>query len=801
MSPQLPPLHLLSTEPDAAFWRNDLGFAPFQTLHARFHDPVDPGWTRKVCNKLYTGPINRPLRDQILQQAHSPDLALQHLVLVASFIERVRTIAITEVAQTLLSEEALESCSRGKQKWERVALTLLLYLHDPRSLLSVMISDRWNTRVRCVMKVVGRVPSPKEPITATQVLRAAQAFAVRRHRSTRAKGELIVLHAFSRKEDEVLVACRRLYGVGSLRRPDNELITGRNEELFILRFMDRAHRVDITALRLQEATELARIIGSELLGTPITYEKRREPLTSSVLNEFLARACDPGTDDLQLVEIKAELSGEPGHLVQTVHGPGHARIEHAVQRIAETSPFARDWRTVHSIKILFEGYRFQIHFPLPHTRPLTLTYSDTRRDTEVAEALERMVEQLCDEFGADIRLVPRSQEVQEETCHRRRTTVPRLLTREHWQRLLHSPVDDPADWECERLQRLEDEGLLSRRTAFFFRCGDPSIDRVRAGVPEEGLDCTGEVEWSATAGDPLDGVGEQLCPVCNTAWDLGRYRPPIYTRHHLDFDHAALWAFLLQTCAPFVHLQPERPGIASGMRGGMRLYVVYLPLISPRDAHLQARGQPIAWLSTVGDTRLVGLPGGDLADLWTGQATIERILDAHLGHTPAAPAGSVSPAPQLRPPLTALPPFGQLVVVGGSIQFHAYHSAAEQAGGRPYRTWDVLAPHAHAGRLLLALLADAAAEDGPEPLYRPLTELLARNADLHRLVKPQVFYKWVKGVRDKLDAVVEGLGAAVVESTPDRRGRGYRLGSRYPAPSFQFSEEVEKWKLRSTDQG
>ena len=50
--------------------------------------------------------------------------------------------------------------------------------------------------------------------------------------------------------------------------------------------------------------------------------------------------------------------------------------------------------------------------------------------------------------------------------------------------------------------------------------------------------------------------------------------------------------------------------------------------------------------------------------------------------------------------------------------------------------------------------------------------------------------------RPEYDRAVAGLGVAIIESTADRRDRGYRLGTRYALPALDFTAEVQNWQSK-----
>lgn len=816
MSPKDPadaaslPGHHLEVVPSESFWLDDLGFAGYREIAPGFADATQVG--AEVEQAFKAGELKARLTE-VLGGLSDEGPAHQHLVLLVAWLAKLKTAALVDVARAELDAATVARWRNDTGRWNRLGLALELYAHDPDTLRSVLMCDRWHSRRRCVMQVSGRVPRRKSDLDVEAITKATTTGLADWKKSRPWRPKITVLQTFRRNPDEVLVAFRRPSGISSLRDDDDKLITGFREEPVILRFKERGRRVDVTADRLDEAVGLATEIVSALLGKSVTLKKRRSKVTEKVLNDFLARLCNPDADDLQLVEIKAEMPGEPHRPTKVICGTGKNRIERTVGREAERATFARDWRTVHSVKVYFEGYRFTVQFPPPDGE-LTLTYSDMNRDTSVAEDFEAIIEKLRDEFGADISILPRSKDPAGSAPRRQRPGKPRTVTAEHRRRLLAPTIDDPLPWERRELEKLETDGVVAMEEAWFFRCGDPTIDRFQAGVPMTTLDCDGEVEWSASAtdGDPfgfLDGP-ELSCSACRTEWDLARYRPPILRRVHVALRGAAAFDQVLAKLKRFVRLEVEGPGIASGLRAGERVYLAFLPLVDPGQARVKARGHTVMWVGAVGDPRLARLTGSmDLAEFLSGEAARKRLVDAAVpavmasaSPTPGPPAPSKTSPKGKQAQLSAPPPFGEVALVEGRVMFFAFDSAAAQAARQPSGTWEIAKPHSVGSRILLALLVAAAQQDEDPDGQRPrrtVNELTRLNPIVEAKADPQAFYKWVKRTRGRLDKVAEGVGRLVVDGNDPVGGRaskthGYRLGDRYEVRGFQLQSEAENWK-------
>jgi hypothetical protein len=784
--------------PDDAFWRKDLGFVLYDEICRWPEDRID----REFHDAFKTKALLQRVRE--LARVDAPNAVIKrHLVLVAKTIERVKAAAIKDVARAKLPIATIERWRGERGRWARLPLVLELYTIDPGTLLDVHVCNRWHAKRRCVMKVHGRVPELKGKLDAARTTTAAED-GVRAWAAGPKREPFTLMRVFERKPGDVLVAFRRHSQREGLRDEQDELLVGFTQEAVMLRFCDDANRVDVTAQRLEDAIQLANHIGSHLLGGAVAYVKRRDEVTESTIAGFLARLVDPAADYLPLVEIKAEMLGEAHRPVKTVHGTGTNRIEATLEREMERTAFARDWRSVHNVKVLYEGYRFTVHFPLPDG-PLELTYSDLGRDTDVAEQFEQM---LKDELGADISVTPRSKDPDGTPPPRTRTSgMPERLVRKHWERLLEPTVDGPKEWEDKEINKLVERGLIRRRDSWFFVCGDKRIDHWREGVSDRSRDCTGRIEWPAdTESDDAYGAiveNEHSCPVCAATWLVPPSRPPITRRVAIDIDHDAVWRQLQEwTSNAIKNLTVEDKGIASGLLRGRRTYLAYLDATSLSIALARAAGHPTIWVRARHSSRVAGEPDcrADLADLLCGRAARERLVESPAGDGATPIPLAASPQPTWRKsrgsmprpaPTSRLPSLGAIAFVGNKVVFHTYESADQADGQKPSKTVEVARGNAVGVKLLLALLVAARETEDRLWTMRELTDLDDR---VNAAVDPDTFSRWVRRTRDHFDKIADGMGAAVIEDGTQRDAeRGYRLSGRYRVLDCQLEREIQNW--------
>ncbi|MCB9759150.1 MAG: hypothetical protein H6739_04860 [Alphaproteobacteria bacterium] len=826
--------HFVTCDPDGPlseeFWLHELGFKQYPNLSGR--DQVS--WAHKKMGDFFKGDVAQQVLERLLEASSNPTALRFNLAVLGEWLSGIHRRGIEDVAYAVLDNKALETLVPDHEELPRIPAVATLFCNDPRHLVSILVCDRWNQRRRCVMRVQGRAPRPKRPLEPSIVTEAATTGLNRILAHSDKMRENFegtrLLQVFQRSEGEIIVSFRRPIGISGVRR-GRRLITGSNDEYVVLRFREGGRTVDVTARRLEDAIELAGAIGAVLLNTTsVEYVKRRGQVTSTVLSDLLELLVAPD-NELALVEIKAEMPGEPGCFFKTIRSSGTERIEETVQREASRATFARDWKTVHYVKVLFEGYRFLVHFPDADEveTKLSLTYSDQDKDTGISEKFEEFIEFLGDNLGARMNVVPRTKDVKRR-LHSLKKPGPARLGQQHWHRLLSPSIGHPLDWERKRLDKLQDDGLVRIRTAWFFRCGDPTIDREQARVPRSTLDCQGTVEWeTGSSEDPVSGLysEEVLCDECRQAWKPGHHTPPLRRRLYLSYQHDAIWRYTLSEFGKLMDaLTIEASGMASGLRRGRRVYLVYTPLMPSNEAAPHLGSQPVLWIAPPDHPSLQGLVDGvcTLAQVMTSKTSRVRVLDevrddlggdskpAILRHTQGRKQLSLtSPHPRSgrsgwnNPgPEAAPPPHGLLHLLDNfSLQFCAFKNEDQLSSSHAYAVWKVSRANPRSTLLLLTLLVEARRRDleqGDTVNYWTIEELTALDPQVQRTVKPANMQAWVSRFKKKLDEVVgSGVGPLLVESTSSQGGErsepvGYRLGARYEVADFQFSTLIDKWK-------
>lgn len=762
----------LASPPSPAFWLDDLGFARLPELMPLLDAPAA---LADALDVEVHGSSTRDLVGGLVEDSPEPTAARLHLLLVAAFLEKKKSSAVRDVARAFLPPEVLDRHGgAGDDHLARLPLAVELYVRDPRHLLAIEVCHRWHSKRRCAMEAFGprrALPSPLPALPWPDLGPTAVADLPASLRSRYHPAWGLVVPRLD--GSEVLVAFRERADPAAVRVRDGHVSAGHNDAWTVLRFHREARCVDLTGRSQILALALAEALARRIWSVPVSYVPAAGQLSSRSLQEFLGRLRDPDDDTFRLLEITAELPSHEDRPLLTLGNSGQARIEPALQALRRTQALAERWDTVHQVKVGFgQRHRIVVHFPAPGD-PLALTYSDKERDKDVSQAFERLFRE---ELGIGIH--PKATRTRER--HRREVAEPPRYGAATWARLLGPVLDDPAAWERAAIAREAAGGLLVATDHAVLRCGDASADRE--AVEGDTLDCPGEVELPYGQADPRDPFRQEddcevVCGACGRAWRPGRYRVPLVHRVRVRVNHGAAWARILGAASRLGRFDEEAPGVASGLVGGRRSYVLYLPVVPPEWREAAVLGaHPTCRIGLPGDPALAayGDLALDLAALLADEEALGRALALARARLPAAVpyAPLVLPAPPSVADARTVRPTPD---EGQALPDRAW--ITRDASG----VWLGTTPLAH-GRVkalaqILALLGAAAAQDdaaGRERRFRNVQQL----TELARGVKVGNVQTWVSRARD-LIAKATGdstLGDQVIEA---KWGKGYRLGARF----------------------
>ncbi len=781
----------LDSRPAPDFWLGELRLE-------HFTDRLDllgrPDALQVRLRDEYAGPsASQTLRTVLEEEGDTPEVRL-HLLLVAEFLHRKNMAVIRAVAEKGLPADVIGSLAKGSDRIDRLAAATALYRDDPYHLVAIDAWHRWNRPRRCATRLDVRrgLPVPWEEIPWDELVTEAL-------RQLRAE-HLSLRGPFARdRQRDVLLALRESSRRTTMRDDAGHVLPGRRDDWTLLRFFDDGYRVDITARRLSRAIRIASAVASALWGRPLAYAQAKDPLTRKRLDLFLARLTDPHDDTFELLEITAGIPGRWGTPLHTISKPGQMRVEHNVAEMRETYCFAEDSRTVHRVKVGFEGrYRIQLHFPLPDDADLELAYDDLGRDKDMASRFEALVAR-----AMGVKVHPK---VATGARRKRREppTRPRRMKTAHVAAMLGPILDDPAPWQRDYVDKLVKQGVVMTTDHTVFRCGDPAIQR--RFQPEITLDCPGLVvmPFHRRKKDPFDQDPEASfeCSACGTLWELGTFRPPAFHRILIDLAPAGAWKHLLRLLSAKLKMQPEKEGVASRSRRGDWEYVVFVPLAEDSwNDPLRAHFQPLCWIvADRDDAQVYGNQAVALADvLAQGPRVVARVLDRARQAPRKARGQGVLIHPtqpyhreRRRSNRGPTAPFGAAVRDGPlpDLDLRIIQPGDEGLYLDHVRFASARQDRIH---LLFAMLQRITNREGVSPRKRAFhTAAELAELDLEGRIEVHHVQQWIYRARRLLDEAFpaeDGIGARVLEG---RRQTGTRLGPGFECRKFDLDSELER---------
>ncbi len=644
----MPALSHLSSPPARSFWCDTLCFEAFDELA---DEAGTEAGARALTSRLVGDPLTLRVVEEIVAEAGGGADARANVALALAFVRERRSQAIEDAAAAFFTPSEIAEHHTRRGKVRRHALALRLFEAAPESLLAIDLWDQWHTRrgawYRQEPNLVDRVVV--ETVNWGAIAATSLAAEADRPHSRCAGFERPVV--FPGGDGDVLIGFREWPRRQAVRL-EQGVVTGDQASWLLLRVYDGGGRVDVADTVADRGAALATSMLHLLRPEAGEFEQVLNELTDEVLDGFLARiTAEAG--EFPLIEITADLPWDARHRGLTLRGRPGAPAEPIVRALRDLGPFATNWRTVKSAKLLFEGeYKIEVHFPIPG-RHRSLSYSDVDRDKRVtrrfAEALNRLLKcEVAPKARAGSRL-PR----------RREEPALRARTGPWWARLLAAKHDEPPRWVLDGLRELANEGLVRCVEVGVLQCGSPHLDRRQAQA--DWAECKGEVELPLALGaddDPTqpEDDGGYECSEHQHRWRPVGYRVPIDLRVRVELDHQRAWACVMEEASRYGTVEPEpgRPGVASVRLPDRRAYIAYTALASEVDSSAGALGQaPIALVAPpFGSTRphepggiaLASVLGGDdvLAAAW-GDPTLRRRRTPGLPRAASADSATVGP--------------------------------------------------------------------------------------------------------------------------------------------------------------
>jgi hypothetical protein len=605
----------LTDPPDRAFWCDKLCFEEFDDLMVRLGAG---GEAERLLDEWVGHGRTRRFVESIIAEAGGMDEPRHNVILALGFVRHRRSQAIEDAAAAFLTPEAIEAHRGPTGKVRRHELALTLYVTAPESLAAIELWDQWHSRRGARYRLEHPLAERLDVADVdwrTHVL-AALAHLAEQPQSQFASFEAPVL--FPGAEGDVLVGLREWPRRGAVRS-EGRVVTGDEHTWMLIRIYDGGQRIDVTDTVVDRGAHLATAVVNRVRPGAGEFEQVLDHLDDEVLDRFVATVTAPTNESFPLVEITAEIPWDVRHRSLTVRATPAATAEEIVAVLRELGPFAARWRTVKSVKLLFEQtYKIEVHFPI-EGRHQALTYSDIDRDKRVTR---RFAESLNSLLGCEV--APKARRGSRVPAPKT-SRVPTERTTPWWRRLLVAKHDRPPEWVERALNVLAAEGVVRLAEVRVLACGSPYLDRSAAGA--DWAECGGEVELPLKFGEPDDPCqpeddGAFLCSERNHRWFPARYRLPGELRLKVEFDHQALWALVLRELAHYgeVHEERGRRGVASVQLDDSRVMVAYTGLADREDLATGAFGRvPVALIAaplarlpaTLSPIELAAVLGGD----------------------------------------------------------------------------------------------------------------------------------------------------------------------------------------------
>jgi hypothetical protein len=549
---------VFGVEPDPGLWRDELLEPAFLRLPRLLEDRGK--FVTMVRAATKAAHVVRQ-RDQRIRSVDDEVTVLKHYFLLSEFVRAKKGAAVADVVRAELPAFEL---AEGKRP-NRLHLAALLYVNNPRALVSVQVMDIWHSRRRSTWKLAGKyrhfVTTP--PLDWFALGEACIATLAEENPRQWSGVEPKVVVA--RGERGVVVGLRRPGRTRMGRGDDGAGMSTYDDDWIILRFFKGGWYLDVTASDVEAGARLASLIAARALEVAqARYERLSDHVSADQFADLFGRLVDPVDKDFPLVEAVWTDQAENTYTVSNV---GTTVVEHAVVALQGTGSLS-SWEQVRSAKVLFQDkYRMQVHFP-GRDGDQVLTYSDLDRPKDVAESFE---EYLLDKLG----ILVRPKEGARRKRARSAIEANATGSLAEFVRLMAPVVEDVSDQELRRLHELKQDGLLTYSVIDWFKCSEAS------GIGgEDSADCDAEVEvHDHDDGDDLgateaDGLVE--CPRCHRHWRPRAHGIEVRRRARVQVQRRGAWKHIARRLADAGFEEKVR-GVLHGQHDGVPAFLVFEP--------------------------------------------------------------------------------------------------------------------------------------------------------------------------------------------------------------------------------
>ncbi len=394
---------------DENYWRQDLRLGQYDDVRALLDDDperlteVRSAFTGKRVLRILTEALGVPDRGPIksLQErvsAHAVDAV--HFLLVARFAPYKMSAAVSDIAEATLDASALDACRLDEERYDRLALLLHLYLHDPQTLVRVRGLNAWHRKGAAPMVLAERPGAAAEPLagflTEARVTGALNGASL----GPGADGLVFEMVVPRRGGGHLLFLRRNLRPTYNWSRDGRRIHHGHEEELIILHFHDGGHRVRISSTSSDLPRRIADRLATVYFGQECHYVDDRPAVERSQVENLLAAITDPEDGRLPIVELLVENCPLAGRKRLMLSEDDKGDIIEAIDDFeARVGPLLDNIDDIARLKVRFNGNRISLFFPKKNGVRV-VEYGDGRLDNNKCEAF---VAFMLDEFGIEVR--------------------------------------------------------------------------------------------------------------------------------------------------------------------------------------------------------------------------------------------------------------------------------------------------------------------------------------------------------------------------------------------------------------
>ncbi len=398
---------------DRNYWERDLRLGEYRELVRLLEDDAGriarmrsafPG--KRVLRILAAavGVSGRGTVKELQARVSASAVEAVQFLLVARFAPFKMSAAVADIAEAVLGEEDLEQARIDDERYDRLALLVLLYLRDPRALVRVRGLNTWHRKGAAPMVLAGPSVSAPEPLgqflTASRVTAALEGLDLGIGESSPIF-EMVV----RRRDGSYLLFLRR-----NLRRtfhwsPDGQQIAhGHDAEVIVLHLLDGGRRVRISSTTSEVPRRIADRLATVHFGRDCAFEDDKPAVHHAQVGNLLAAITDPGDGRLPILELLVDNAPLAGGEQLMLSAKGKADIIRQIDDFeARVGDLLEDIDAIARVKVRFRGNRVSLFFPkIDGVR--VVEFGDGRLDNNKCAAFTELMRE---DFGIEVRSTER----------------------------------------------------------------------------------------------------------------------------------------------------------------------------------------------------------------------------------------------------------------------------------------------------------------------------------------------------------------------------------------------------------